>query len=114
MKNISAIDTDGHVLERKVDIRKHLEPPWNRRSTPLAPEDQPWDNNMFDSFEMAVAWQGLSQVQHWHLEHIRRHRDLSDEVKEKILYKNARDFLDFEGEGFSERAPRELLIRSDP
>jgi len=53
MNDLLVIDADGHVLEREVDIRKHLEPPWDRRSTPLRPGDQPWDNNMFDSFEMA-------------------------------------------------------------
>ncbi len=55
MKGLSAIDMDGRVLERDVDIRKYLKPPWNRRSTPLRPGDQPWDNNLFDSFEMSVA-----------------------------------------------------------
>ncbi len=29
------IDADGHVLERQSDIRKYLEPPWNRRNTDL-------------------------------------------------------------------------------
>jgi predicted TIM-barrel fold metal-dependent hydrolase len=64
-----AIDTDGHVLERQADIRKYLEAPWNRRQTPLWPGDQPWDNNLFDSFEMARTWQGLSpaqQIERWH------------------------------------------------
>ncbi|MGH7772121.1 MAG: amidohydrolase family protein [Candidatus Binatia bacterium] len=69
MKDLRVIDTDGHVLERQADIRKYLEPPWDRRSTPLWPGDQPWDANLFDSFEMAVDWQGLSptqQIERWH------------------------------------------------
>jgi predicted TIM-barrel fold metal-dependent hydrolase len=76
MNDILAIDTDGHVLEREVDIRKYLEPPWNRRSTPLRPGDQPWDSDLFDSFEMSVAWRGLSpgeQIKRWH-EVMDRHR----------------------------------------
>ncbi len=69
MKDLPVIDADGHVLERQADIRKYLEPPWDRRSTPLWPGDQPWDANLFDSFEMAVDWQGLSpaeQIERWH------------------------------------------------
>jgi uncharacterized protein len=63
------IDTDGHVLERQSDIRKYLESPWNKRPTPLWPGDQPWDNDMMDSFEMARQWKGLEaagQVERWH------------------------------------------------
>lgn len=70
MAPYAAIDTDGHVLERQSDIRKYLEPPWNKRSTPLWPGDQPWDPNLFDSFEVAVEWQGLSpaeQIERWHI-----------------------------------------------
>ncbi len=39
------IDADGHVLERQSDIRKYLEPPWNRRNTGLWPSDQPFDTD---------------------------------------------------------------------
>ena len=53
MAHFPVIDTDGHVLERQSDIRKYLEPPWDKRPTPLWPGDQPWDNDMMDSFEMA-------------------------------------------------------------
>jgi hypothetical protein len=69
MARFPVIDTDGHVLERQSDIRKYLEPPWNKRLTPLWPGDQPWDNDMMDSFEMARQWKGLSaaeQVERWH------------------------------------------------
>jgi predicted TIM-barrel fold metal-dependent hydrolase len=69
MAQIRAIDTDGHVLERQSDIRKYLGEPWIKRPTPLWPGDQPWDNDMMDSFEMAREWKGLSpaeQVDRWH------------------------------------------------
>ena len=59
----------GHVLERQSDIRKYLEEPWVKRPTGLWPGDQPWDNDMMDSFEMARSWKGLSaaqQVDNWH------------------------------------------------
>ena len=69
MANLSVIDTDGHVLENESDIRKYLEPPWDRRPTPLWPGDQPWDANMYNSFQMGVDWEGLSpseQIGRWH------------------------------------------------
>ncbi|HUC97609.1 MAG TPA: amidohydrolase family protein [Candidatus Polarisedimenticolaceae bacterium] len=69
MGHFPVIDTDGHVLERQSDIRKYLEAPWNKRPTPLWPGDQPWDNDLMDSFEMARQWKGLSateQVERWH------------------------------------------------
>jgi hypothetical protein len=59
MANFPVIDTDGHVLERHSDIRKYMEEPWIKRPTPLWPGDQPWDNDMMDSFEMAREWKGL-------------------------------------------------------
>ena len=43
------IDADGHVLERQSDIRKYLEPPWNRRNTGLWPSDQPFDTDLFET-----------------------------------------------------------------
>ncbi len=69
MPGFAAIDTDGHVLERQSDLRKYLESPWNKRPTPLWTGDQPWDNDMMDSFEMARQWKGLSaagEVDRWH------------------------------------------------
>jgi predicted TIM-barrel fold metal-dependent hydrolase len=69
MSNIPCIDTDGHVLERQSDIRRYLDEPWVKRPTPLWPGDQPWDNDMMDSFEMAREWRGLrpaEQVERWH------------------------------------------------
>lgn len=69
MVNCPVIDADGHVLEKERYIRKYLEPPWDKRSTPLRTRDQPWDANLFDSFEMAVRWEELSpsqQIEEWH------------------------------------------------
>ena len=69
MTNYAVIDTDGHVMENQSDIRKYLESPWNRRPTPLWPGDQPWDTNLYDSFEEAAGWEGLApgeQIDRWH------------------------------------------------
>jgi hypothetical protein len=49
------IDADGHVLERQSDIRKYLEPPWNRRGTSLWPSDQPFDTELFDTATPATS-----------------------------------------------------------
>jgi hypothetical protein len=44
---VPVIDCDGHILERQSDIRKYLEPPWDRRPTSLWPGgDQPWDTEL--------------------------------------------------------------------
>jgi predicted TIM-barrel fold metal-dependent hydrolase len=69
MAQMTAIDVDGHVLERQSDIRKYLDEPWIKRPTPLWPGDQPWDSDLMDSFEMAREWKGLGpaeQVDRWH------------------------------------------------
>ena len=69
MMNGPVIDADGHVLEKERYIRKYLETPWDKRSTSLRTRDQPWDANLFDSFEMAVRWEDLSpkeQIDEWH------------------------------------------------
>jgi hypothetical protein len=69
MSDLTAIDADGHIIERESDIRKYLKEPWNRRSTALRPGDQPWDNHMFDSFQSEQVWGKLSpreQVARWH------------------------------------------------
>ncbi len=69
MVNCPVIDADGHVLEKEKYIRKYLEAPWDKRSTALRTRDQPWDANLFDSFDMAVRWEDLSpqeQIQEWH------------------------------------------------
>jgi predicted TIM-barrel fold metal-dependent hydrolase len=69
MSNLTAIDADGHIIEKENDIRKYLQEPWNRRSTALRPGDQPWDNHMFDSFQSERVWGKLSareQIGRWH------------------------------------------------
>ena len=45
--DLPAIDADGHIEERDQDVRKYLEPPWDRRNTGLRPVDQPWDQHLF-------------------------------------------------------------------
>ena len=68
MSNLTAIDADGHVIEKESEIRKYLKEPWNRRSTGLRPGDQPWDNYMFDHFVTERTWSKLSareQVARW-------------------------------------------------
>ena len=37
MSNLTAIDADGHIIEKETDIRKYLQEPWNRRYTELRP-----------------------------------------------------------------------------
>ena len=69
MSDLTAIDADGHIIEKESDIRKYLKEPWNRRSTALRPGDQPWDNHMFDSFQSERVWGKLSpreQIARWH------------------------------------------------
>jgi hypothetical protein len=56
MSNLTAIDADGHIIEKETDIRKYLQEPWNRRYTELRPGDQPWDNHMFDTFQSERVW----------------------------------------------------------
>ena len=68
MSDLTAIDADGHIIEKESDIRKYLKEPWNRRSTPLRPGDQPWDNHMFGSFQSEQVWGKLSpreQIARW-------------------------------------------------
>jgi len=62
------IDADGHVLERQGDIRKYLEPPWDRRPTSLWPEDQPFDSDLFGTLGYREYPRGMSpaqQVETW-------------------------------------------------
>ena len=62
------IDADGHVLERQSDIRKYLEPPWDRRNTGLWPSDQPFDTDLFDTLGYRGYDRGMSpaqQVETW-------------------------------------------------
>src|SRR5207247_11126690 len=57
------IDADGHVLERQSDIRKYLEPPWNRRNTGLWPSDQPFDTDLFETLGYSGYHRGMSPAQ---------------------------------------------------
>jgi len=62
------IDADGHVLERQSDIRKYLEPPWNRRNTGLWPSDQPFDTDLFETLGYPGYKRDMSpaqQVETW-------------------------------------------------
>jgi len=56
------------VLERQSDIRKYLEPPWNRRNTGLWPSDQPFDTDLFDTLGYPGYQRNMSpaqQVETW-------------------------------------------------
>jgi len=62
------IDADGHIFERQKDVRKYLAAPWDRRSTPLWPTDQPWDSDFFDTLGYPGYGRGKSpaeQVETW-------------------------------------------------
>ena len=69
MSNLTAIDADGHVIEKESEIRKYLKEPWNKRSTALRPGDRPWGNYMFDHFVTERTWSKLpasEQIGRWH------------------------------------------------
>jgi uncharacterized protein len=44
--DIPVIDADAHIFENDADIRKYLQPPFDRRTTALWPGDQPWDDGL--------------------------------------------------------------------
>lgn len=64
------IDCDGHLVERQADIRKYLEPPWDRRNSGLWTSDQPWDTELFGTLSTKDVYpRGASpeeQVCIWH------------------------------------------------
>jgi predicted TIM-barrel fold metal-dependent hydrolase len=53
--DLPAIDADGHICERDSDVRKYLEPPWDRRATAYRPFDQPWDTSLFGALGQNAA-----------------------------------------------------------
>jgi predicted TIM-barrel fold metal-dependent hydrolase len=66
--DLPAIDADGHIEERNEDIRKYLEPPWDRRNTPLRPVDQPWDQHLFGTLGRDEAFRAMdpaTEVEAW-------------------------------------------------
>jgi hypothetical protein len=67
MPRQGVIDSDGHIFERQDEIRKYLEPPWDRRPSALFPAGPPWDTDLFDTLgwiEMRKA-SAAKQVQIW-------------------------------------------------
>jgi predicted TIM-barrel fold metal-dependent hydrolase len=64
------IDVDGHAQDRPELIRKHLEPPWDRRPTALSAGDQPWDRENFRTIKPYPGFaRGMSpadQIELWH------------------------------------------------
>jgi uncharacterized protein len=57
--DLPAIDADGHVQERQSDIRKYLEPPWDRRETAYWGVEQPWDTQLFGTLGSEAAHRAL-------------------------------------------------------
>jgi hypothetical protein len=49
MPRLPVIDADGHIFEKQDEIRKYLEPPWDRRRGGLLPGSAPWDVDLFAS-----------------------------------------------------------------
>ncbi len=58
--DLPAIDADGHICERESDVRKYLEPPWDRRQTALRPNDQPWDQWLFGTLDYDLAARAMA------------------------------------------------------
>jgi len=46
MSNTTAIDADGHILERRDELRQYLEAPYDKRGGGLTPSD-PWDRSLY-------------------------------------------------------------------
>lgn len=67
---MTAIDADGHILERRADILKYLEGSWQGRNTHLWPGCQPWDSSLGDTIGHPYGYlSGMSpgeQVKLWH------------------------------------------------
>ena len=68
--SITAIDADGHVLERGKDIAKYLEGEWRGR-TKLWPNGYPWDTDLGGKLSMKGytykrELTAADQVEYWH------------------------------------------------
>ncbi len=46
MEDYPAIDADGHIIERREELRQYLEPPYNKRGGTLTPSE-PWDRSLY-------------------------------------------------------------------
>jgi hypothetical protein len=87
------------VIERQSDIRKYLEPAWNKRLTPVWGGDQHWDNDMMDSFAITrlegIQRRGSASRQRvlGTLIDSCDYRELSDEFKRRILYEYGKELF---------------------
>ncbi len=46
MADYPVIDADGHIIERREDLRQYLEAPYNKRGGPLT-ASEPWDRSLY-------------------------------------------------------------------
>jgi uncharacterized protein len=66
---LTAIDADGHFLERRDDIAAYLDPEWRHRESPLWPGGQPWDTELGGKLGTKGYSRKLNaaqQVDFWH------------------------------------------------
>ena len=62
--DLTAIDADGHIIERESDVRKYLPSPWDRRDGGLFPSaDQPWDLPLFGKFTQQPQFAAMSPAE---------------------------------------------------
>src|SRR5688500_1045072 len=62
--HLTAIDADGHIVERESDVRKYLASPWDRRDGGLFPSaDQPWDMFVFGKFTQQPRFTAMSPAE---------------------------------------------------
>lgn len=46
MADYPVIDADGHIIERREDLRQYMEAPYNKRGGPLT-ASEPWDRSLY-------------------------------------------------------------------
>jgi uncharacterized protein len=66
---LTAIDADGHFLERRDDIAAYLDPEWRHRESPLWPGGQPWDTELggkLGTKGYSRKLKAAQQVDFWH------------------------------------------------